>query len=142
MNEHEKKVMSESAARHLADWQTPARRALCDRVMYGDPSIEDLLAISQAELREALDSLPPAAPDNGRGFDGFHAGCCALRVTAYLMQLEKKRKANGGDAYAEVDKDLRIEALSAVLAELIEAIDGSHESVADAKNRARVVLRG
>lgn len=71
---------------------------------------------------------------------GWSIGACQVagcNCTAFTYQQPPKPLAEM-DA---VDKDLRIEALEASLGALIEAIDGSHETVDVAKARALIVLR-
>lgn len=79
----------EMAERHQAAWVTPENRALVQRVMFGDPSIDDLFDVAKLELRDALDVSAPFAPDNGRHLDSFHAGCCMARVMSYIEQIRK-----------------------------------------------------
>lgn len=79
-----------TATENAAEWATPERRELIRRIFSRSPSAKDLMDFIDVELREALDSLEPSAPQNGRARDGFHAGCCVLRAYGSLLQLREK----------------------------------------------------
>lgn len=61
----------------------------------GTASLEDHVEYARLELREALDSLDPNAPGNGRDMDPCHAGCCVARAEAALRLLKEKYALEG-----------------------------------------------
>lgn len=74
-------------------WNTTERRALVARMRnWPTASSEDIVAMGLIELQEAMDSLSPSAPANGRDMDPFHAGCCILRAYAYIRKIEDRIK--------------------------------------------------
>ena len=74
---------------HLESADTDEMRAVFRRIATGVPSVADSLAYIEWELREADESLPPNAPNNGRGNDGWHASCCVERALTDLRRLAK-----------------------------------------------------
>lgn len=92
MNADDITRLRDGAKEWLAKYTSPESRALARRCIDGTATVEDYLSFIQDELREAMQVLPPLAPDNGRGGkygDPEHAGNCTLRAFVELTQLRK-----------------------------------------------------
>lgn len=85
-------AQDKAAAQARVDaWDTPERRALVARMRHWpSASSDDIVAMGLIEMQEAMDSLSPSAPDNGRIMDPFHAGCCILRAYAYIREIKDR----------------------------------------------------
>jgi hypothetical protein len=79
------RITEESLQEHLA--KAPRMMELSHQAAAGKASTCELLELAEFECVEAMFSLPPSAPANGRHIDAFHAGCCAFRAYALILRL-------------------------------------------------------
>lgn len=89
MTERNRIPLSETAAKNIAYFESAEWREVVNAIFSTNPTAAQSLTFIERELVEALDSLEPMAPDNGRALDGFHAGCCVLRAWSELTRLRK-----------------------------------------------------
>lgn len=64
-------------------------RPVLDRLRTKNATVGDFITYLKFEMKEIMKVLPPEVQAGARS-DGFHAGCCALRSYATLLQLEAK----------------------------------------------------
>lgn len=88
MNDDDRKRSAEMLERHMA--RIPEIRALYEKRSAGQAALSDLLTLALWETWDAIYSLPPSTPDNGRRDDPWHAGAAAFRATSSLIQAQRR----------------------------------------------------
>jgi hypothetical protein len=76
--------LSDQVIRHRENFP----RAASDAWFAQRATVQETISFILWELEDCLLSCEPDAPKNGLPVDSFHAGCCALRAYAMLLNLQ------------------------------------------------------